>query len=259
MYNLGTYIPGTSPVHRLDPRLKIIAVVVLSVLILRADALPGALLTLFVASLVPLSGAGIPHMLGALKPVRFFLLMLFLLHLLFTDGTPVPPFPPWRVTVTWEGLTRGAFVTWQFALLVLSASILTATTTPTELVTGMERLLRPLARIGVPSHDLATMVSLAMRFVPTLLGEMDRIKEAQASRGASLTSGGIAGRTRTAVSLAIPVIMGSFRRADHLAVAMEARAFTRGPRTYLRALRMEKPDYLAAGVMVLLMICCVAA
>ncbi|MCG6535453.1 MAG: energy-coupling factor transporter transmembrane protein EcfT, partial [Syntrophales bacterium LBB04] len=127
---------------------------------------------------------------------------------------------------------------WQFIFLVLCATVLIATTLPTELVEGMERLLRPLERLRIPTHQLAMMVSLALRFMPVLLEELERIKTAQLARGADFRSGSLVRRARAAASLAVPLIVGAFRRADELADAMEARGYRNGPRTTLRELRM---------------------
>ena len=189
MYHIGQYIPGKSIIHRLDPRVKIGATIVLSILILKGEAFTGAMISAFLIALVPVSRLNISHMMRALRPVLFFFTLLFLLHLFFTDGTPIPPFPPWRVTVTYEGLFRGAMTTWQFILLILNAAILTMTTSPTELISGIERLLRPLGVLRIPSHDIAIMISIALRFVPTFLEEIDRIKTAQMARGADFRTG----------------------------------------------------------------------
>jgi energy-coupling factor transporter transmembrane protein EcfT len=140
--------------------------------------------------------------------------------------------------------------TWQFTLLILSASILTMTTSPTELVSGIERLLRPLKALRVPSHDIAIMISIALRFVPTFLEEIDRIKEAQMARGADFKSGPFIRRVKSAASLSVPLVLCALRRADELATAMEARGYSRGPRTYMRELSMARSDYVAVAVMV---------
>lgn len=248
--HIGQYIPGESMIHRLDPRVKIGSTVALSILILKGGSLNGVLISAFLIALVPLSRLGVSDMTKALRPVLFFFALLFFLHLLSTDGTPIPPFPSWCVTVTYEGLYRGAMTTWQFILLILSASILTMTTSPTELVSGIERLLRPLNVLGVPSHDLAIMISVALRFVPTFLEEIDRIKAAQMARGANFRTGPFVRRTRAVISLLLPLVLRAFRRADELVLAMEARGYKRGPRTYMKELCMTRADYAAVLVIV---------
>ncbi len=239
---LGQYVPGHSPVHRLDPRVKIVAVLLASVVILNAGAAESLAVTAFLlagAALAGLSGARIAE---ALRPLAWFFAILFGLHLFFTEGRPIVAALP---AVTWEGLRRGAEVTWQFAALVVSAAILTMTTVPSELVGGFEKLLRPFNRIGVPSHDIALMVSVALRFVPTLLEEVERMREAQVARGADFGAGGPVRRLRKMAALVIPLILCTFRRADELALAMEGRGYHRGPRTYLRELKFTRNDYAA--------------
>ena len=147
--------------------------------------------------------------------------------------------------MTYEGLERGVLVTWQFIALVVSAAVLTMTTAPSELVGGFEKLLRPFNRLGVPSHDIAVMVSISLRFVPTLLEEVERMKEAQMARGADFASGGLVRRLKKMATLVIPLILCTFRRADELALAMEGRSYHRGPRTYLRELKFSRFDYAA--------------
>lgn len=252
MVHLGQYIPGRSILHRLDPRVKIVAVLLLSIMILNGSALTDGIISLFLIGLVSISRLTLPQVLRALRPVAFFFLLLFLLHLLFTEGTPIPPFPPWPLTPTHEGLLGGIAVTVKFVLLVLSAALLTMTTSPTRLVNGMERLLRPLRVFGVPSHDIATMISIALRFVPTLLEEIDRTKEAQMARGADFKKGHLLKRVRSASSLLIPVLLNAMRRADELATAMEGRGYKGGTRTYMWDLRMSRGDYAAVGVVLVL-------
>lgn len=249
---LWQYIPGDSLVHRLDPRVKIGFTLTLSVSILRGGALTGGIISAFLIALLLISELRLRSIAEAFRPVLLFLALLFFVHLLFTGGDPIPPFPRFPVTVTYEGLSRGASTTWQFALLILSASILTMTTPAMELVSGIERLLRPFGRIGVPSHDLAMMVSIAMRFVPTFLEEIDRIKMAQAARGASFASGSVARRTRAAASILVPLLVQTVKRANGLVTAMESRCYRRGPRTYLRELTLRRSDYRAILFMTLM-------
>lgn len=251
MYNLGQYIPRRSFIHSLDPRIKILFVVLLSLVILKAQAYAALLISLFLVFLLPASRIPARQILRSLKPVIPFLLLLFLLHLLLTEGEPVPPFPPWRVTVTYTGLFKGIMVTWQFVLLIVSASFLTMATPPTELVSGLERLLRPFRIIGVPSHDVAVMVSVALRFVPTILEEIRNIREAQMARGADLKTGSLYRRIRATISLLTQLIGNAFRRADELATAMEGRGYAGGPRTYMHDLRLTVRDY---GTIVLMLI-----
>lgn len=249
MYNLGRYLPSDSPVHRLDPRIKILSVVVLSAMILRARGFEPALLSLFLAAAACAGGVKPRHVVDALRPLAVFLLILFSLHVFFTGGAPLVHIPP-GISITREGLLRGLLTTWQFAALVTGASILTLTTPPSGLVSGLERLLRPFNRIGLPSHDIAVMISLALRFVPTLLEELERLRKAQLSRGADFRKGRILQRMKAVSSLVAPLALGSIRRAEELARAMEGRGYERGPRTYLRELRLTPADYAAAAVVI---------
>ncbi len=250
--HIGQYIPGASLIHRLDPRVKIASTVVLSILSLKGGVSTLVLISMFMTLLVPLSHSRATHMARAFRPVLIFFVLLFSLHLFFTKGNPIPPFPPWPVTVTYEGLYKGLVVIWQFALLILGASFLAMTTSPTALVSGMERLLRPFQKIGVPSHDLALMVSIALRFVPTFLEEIDRIKAAQMARGPAVGSGPLQRRIRSTVSLLPPLMQRAFQRADDLVSAMEARGYRRGPRTYMTELCMGRADYAAIAVVALI-------
>ena len=248
MDHLGRYVPGNSAVHRLDPRVKICAAAAFSLVALRSGFPGEALLGGFLAAAALFSRISFFRLLRTLRPAAFFFALLFCLHLFFTEGRPVPPFPLGPVRVTYEGFRQGALLTGQFVLLVLAASLLGMTTSPADLAGGLEKLLSPLRRLGVPVHDLALMVSLALRFVPTLLEEAQKIKEAQLARGADWQTGGLARKTKAAAALALPLASGALRRAEELAAALEARGYAGGPRTGLKELRLARPDYAALAV-----------
>ncbi len=250
MLKLGQYLPGDTIVHRLDPRIKILSVVALSPLIFAAT-LPGiVLISLFLAAAAGGARIGPSRLASALRPVAPFMALIFLVHLLFdSGGNPLLPLEPLPLRITDEGLSRGLYVTWQFAGLVISAAILTMTTLPSDLVAGIERLLRPLSRVGVPSQEIAVMISMALRFMPMMLEEYERIRMAQTARGADFTTGSLMLRARAVAALAVPLILSSFRRADELAMAMEARGYRRGPRTTLRELKLTAADLTAAAAM----------
>ncbi len=241
-YNLGQYLPGQSLIHRLDPRVKILFTVTLSILTLRMNGRTGLLISAFLALAVALSHGPLRLWIRGLKPMMVLFILIFLLHLFFSSGTPLFPLPISFPTVTVEGLYQGLWTIWQFTLLVLSASLLTMTARPSDLVNGMERLLRPLRLLGVPSHDLAMMISLALRFMPTFLEEIERMKTAQLARGADFQRGNPLQRGRKVYSLALPIVIRLFLRADEIATAMEGRGYRRGSRTYLRELRWTKLD-----------------
>jgi len=252
MVHLGQYFPGDSVIHRLDPRVKIVSTIVMSVLILWGEIPSLMLITFLILFAVGASGLPFRHLIISLRPVRFFLLIFLFLHLFFGEGVHIASVSWGPFSLTLEGLYRGLTVVWQFSLLIWGSSILTATTFPSGLVSGLEKLLRPLKKIGVPSHDLALMVSIALRFVPTFLEELERIKDAQKARCADFRSGGPVGRTRAAAGLLVPLVLSFVRRADDLIVAMEARGFRSGPRTNMNEMQMARADYAAITVMVLL-------
>jgi energy-coupling factor transporter transmembrane protein EcfT len=248
MIRLGQYLPGDTVVHRLDPRVKILSVVALSILVFGATRAGIPLISAFLVAVSAAARMTPAQALRTLRPVAFFMALIFLVHLFFTGGPPILSLAPLPVQITQEGLVRGIYVTWQFAVLVLAAAVLTRTTPPSELVTGIERLLRPLSRVGIPSQDLAVMIAMALRFMPMLLEEYDRIRMAQMARGADFTSRNLVVRTRAAAVLAVPLLFSAFRRADELAEAMEARGYRRGPRTTLRELALSGRDWGAFAV-----------
>jgi len=249
MIRLGQYLPNDTVVHRLDPRVKILSVVALSILILGATPVEILLISVLLAAVIVAAHMTLVQVLGSLRPVAFFIAIIFLIHLFFTEGQLFLSLAPLPVRITQEGLVRGIYVTWQFAGLVLGAAVLTMTTPPSDLVGGIERLLRPFSRVGIPSQDLAVMIAMALRFMPMLLEEYERIRMAQMARGADFSTGSLSLRTRAVAALAVPLLLSAFRRADELAVAMEARGYRRGPRTTLRELAFSGCDLGAFAVM----------
>lgn len=248
VYHLGQYICNDSPVHRLDPRVKVLSLVALSMMILKAGLCSAILISVFIGFTGMTAQLTARRFMDSIKPLAPFIAALFAIHLLLTDGAPILNVMP-GVAVTSEGLCKGILTAWRFAALVTGACILTVTTSPSELISGIERLLRPFGKIGVPSHDIAVMISLALRFAPTILSEAERMKKAQLSRGADFSQGSGARRARAVAALAAPLVLGSCRRAEELARAMEARGYERGPRTYLRELRLTPLDYRASVLM----------
>jgi energy-coupling factor transporter transmembrane protein EcfT len=244
-FRFGLFVPGDSPLHRLDPRVKILSVVVLGVLTFRAGVTAAVLTSLLLAGLTVLARLKVRHLVAALRPLFVFGGLLFLIHLCFTDGQAVAALWAGPLKITREGLRQGTFVVWQFFALVWMGALLTMTTGPSDLVLALEKILAPLRVLRVPTQDLAVMVSLALRFLPTFLEELEKGKAARLARGADFETGGPAGRLKTAASLVVPLLLGSARRADDLAEAMEARGYSRGPRTSLREFRMNGTDYAA--------------
>ena len=249
---LGQFVPGDSAVHRLDPRTKILAMIAYIVLVFLVQSMAAfAVPFLFVALALLLSGVPLSYVWSSLKPMRWLIVFMFLINLFFTQGERVL-FSWWIVRVTAEGVRQAVFISLRLILLVAGTSLLTLTTSPIALTDGLERLLKPLARIRFPAHELAMMMTIALRFIPTLLEETDRIRKAQMARGADFESGGLIARARAMVPILVPLFVSAFRRADELAMAMEARCYHGGEgRTRMRELRLARRDLYAAGTVAL--------
>ena len=250
---IGQFFPGTSAIHRMDPRVKIILLLVLILAIFVFDTFGGyAALTLLTSALMTVSGVPLGTFFRALRPLLWILAFTFLIHLCGTPGEVIGKV--WIIEMTREGLQRGFFLCLRLVLLILLSSVLTFTTSPLSLTDGIERLLRPLAALGVPSHELAMMMTIALRFVPTLIEETDKIMKAQQSRGVDFTSGNIMKRVQQLVPILVPLFISAFRRADELAMAMEARCYRGGEgRTRMKELHVGGVDYAAAAMTVLLL------
>lgn len=250
---LGQYFPIHSPVHRLDPRTKLCGTILFMIVLMFIQDLRFYSLV-FVWLLVVIRMAALPLMI-ALKNLRAFvwlLAMTFVAHAIFTPGRSVGP--AW-LGLTAEGLMQGTVFTVRLIALMLAAAVLTLTTEPIEVADGLEALLRPFKRIGLPVHELAMMTVIALRFIPTLVEEADRLQKAQMARGADFTGNPIR-RARKLMALLIPLMLSAFRRADELAVAMEARCYRGGiGRTQFRPLRLVRHDYLAIGLMIGFFVC----
>lgn len=249
---IGQYFPGSSILHRLDPRTKVVLLFFYLVLIFVCrSAISYAILSALTFALMVLSKVPLRMMLRSLKPLWWIILFTFVIHVFSTPGEELAKV--WIFSVTWEGIVQGFYVSLRLVLLILLSSLLTFTTSPLKLTDAMEALLAPFKRIGVPAHELAMMMTIALRFVPTLIQETDRIMKAQQSRGANFTDGSIAKRLRAFVPVLVPLFLSAFRRADDLAMAMEARCYRGGEgRTQMKALRITSIDYVAWGFTVCL-------
>jgi energy-coupling factor transport system permease protein len=245
---IGQYIPGNSTIHRLDPRTKIIGTVLLIVLLFMVDTFWGyALAALAIAAIVHLSEIPPRLVLRGLRPLFVILLLTVSLHLFMTEGDPIFRF--WIVEVTWQGLSRGIMMGVRLALLVMGTSLLTLTTSPINLTDGIEGLLKPGKRIGIPAHELAMMMTIALRFIPTLLEEAEKIMKAQMARGADFQGGGLLQRAKSLIPLLVPLFVNAFRRADELAIAMEARGYRGGDgRTKFKELHFGRRDAIALAL-----------
>ncbi|ABZ83988.1 cobalt transport protein, cbiq putative [Heliomicrobium modesticaldum Ice1] len=240
---LGQYVPLDSPVHRLDPRTKVIATLLFSIALfllptLRSVTLAGLpIIIAIVATRLP-----IHYILRGIKPLWIFIVFTLLVHLLSTPGETAVRLGPFAIT--WEGLRQGAMVSQRLIWLYAATSLLTLTTSPIALTDGLELLLSPGKRIGLPVHEFAMMTSIALRFIPTLIEETEKIMKAQSSRGADFDSGSLVARVKSLVPLMVPLLLSAFRRADELAMAMEARCYRGGEgRTRMRPLVMSGKDY----------------
>ena len=242
------YVPGHSPLHRLDPRVKVVAVTVLAVaLFLRADWAALAVFGGFALAAVLLSGVPARWFWRGLKPLLWLLGLTFVIQVLFAPGEAFFSFGPFHLT--WEGLERAAFLSVRLIILVVTGALLTLTTPPVALTDALAWLTRPLRRLRVPTEELALMVTIALRFIPTLLMELDTIMRAQRARGAEFARGGLATRARALVPVLVPLFVVSFRRADDLALAMEARCYRPGlTRTRLHPMVARAGDWLALAL-----------
>jgi energy-coupling factor transport system permease protein len=253
---LGRYYPTGSAVHRLDPRVKMIGAfaVLISVLLTESPYAYG-FVSVALVLLIAASGLSAGFLWRNLASLRWLLIIVFFMHGFLTRGEPVLSAVPW---ITREGLVLGGVFAWRVALMVSVATVLTATTSPVDLGDGIERLLRPMQRIGLPVHELAMVSVIALRFVPTLLDEARRIIKAQMGRGASFGGGPVA-RARSAVPILVPLFASAFRRADDLALAMDARCY-RGAvgRTRYVELALTRRDVWALLIVGMAIACTIA-
>ena len=248
---LGQYFPAESVIHRLDARIKIVLAIAFMVLAFLVNTLQGygMVLGLLVVTIL-LSRVPIRFVLKGLKPILFILIFTFGLNLFLTPGQTVWVHW-WIFTITKESLLFAVQMSVRLALLVAGTSMLTLTTAPLQLTDGLESLLRPLKAIRFPVHEMAMMMSIALRFIPTLAEEADRIRKAQAARGADFDTGGLFKRAASLIPLLVPLFVGAFRRAEELATAMEARCYHGGEgRTKLTVMHMGGRDYISLLIMV---------
>ena len=240
---LGQFFPGNSLIHKMDPRAKIIIGFLFVVLIFFVKSFYGYLaIGIFVFLSILTTKVPIKYILRGLKPIFFIVLLTFVLNALMTRGETV--IFEWKfISITKEGLKNASFLSIRLILLVIGSQLLTLTTSPLGLTDGIEQLAEPLKRIGFPAHEMAMMMTIALRFIPTLLNETDRIMKAQISRGADFETGSLINRAKNLVPLLVPLFVSAFRRADELALAMEARCYRGGQgRTRMKVLKMTRYD-----------------
>ncbi len=242
---IGQYYPADSILHKLDPRVKFVGTLVYIVSLFVASSWLGYLFSaLFLTVMIQLSKVPFKFMVKGLKPIVMILIITMFFNLIFTPGKVLLSF--WIIKITKEGIILALQMGFRLTFLIIGASIMTLTTTPNQLTDGLERLLRPLNAIHVPVHEIAMMMSIALRFIPILLEETDKIMKAQMARGADFETGGLVKKIRNMVPLLVPLFVSAFRRANDLAMAMEARCYHGGSgRTQMKPLVYKSSDYIA--------------
>lgn len=247
---IGQYYPTDSWIHKLDPRVKILSTFIFIIALFIANRYIGYAVTLiFLGGIISLSKVPIKYMLKGLKAIFIIILITVALNIFMTPGEHVLwAYKSLRITA--EGLYLAGLMATRLIFLIIGSSILTLTTSPIQLTDGIENLLSPFKKIGIPVHEIAMMMTIALRFIPILLEETDKIMKAQMARGADFESGGIIKRAKSLIPLLVPLFISAFRRADELAMAMEARCYRGGEnRTRMKQLMVQKQDYFAMFTM----------
>lgn len=242
---IGQYYPAESVIHRIDPRVKLIGTFAFIVSLFLFHSLYGYLfVALFLAAVIKLSRVPFGYIVKGLKAIVILLIFTSFFNLFFTQGEEI-----WRwgiIRITDRGLNNMIFFSIRLILLIVGSSLMTFTTTPNQLTDGLEKVMKPLNRIRVPVHEIAMMMSIALRFIPILLEETDKIMKAQMARGADFESGGLLKRAKSLIPLLVPLFVSAFRRANDLAMAMEARCYRGGDgRTKMKPLKYSTRDYTA--------------
>jgi len=254
---LGQYFPGTSPIHLLDPRTKLIMLVVYIVaLFVASNWISYGFMLVFLFTVIKVSTIPAKSIVRGMKPLVMILVFTGVLNLFFTIGEGKPIVDFWIFTIYKEGLIRAIFMVTRILMLITCTFLLTYTTSPIALTDGLESLMNPLKAIKVPVHELSMMMCIALRFIPTLIEETDKIMSAQKARGADFENGSLMDRAKALVPILVPLFISAFRRADELATAMECRCYQGGDgRTKMKILRYKRRDYFAfligAGLLVL--------
>ena len=246
---LGQYYRTDSVIHRLDPRVKLVATFIFIISLFVVKNFWGYLIAgVFLAVCIKLSNVPPKFIFRGMKTIFFLLLLTMVFNLFLTPGTAIVSF--WKLTITYEGLKMASMMAIRLVFLITGSSIMTLTTTPNNLTDGMESVLGPLKKIRVPVHEISMMMSIALRFIPILLEETDKIMKAQMARGADFESGSLIKRAKSLVPLLVPLFISAFRRAMDLAMAMEARCYRGGEgRTKMKPLIYKKRDRIAYGVL----------
>lgn len=255
---IGQYYPVNSVIHKLDARVKLIATFVFMISLFIINKFwPYAIVLLALVAIIKSSKLPGKYILKGLKPLRWIIIFTFVINVFFLPGDVIWSFGFLRITS--QGLEQAIFMAIRLIFLVVGTSLLTLTTTPMDLTDGIERLLNPLNKVGFPVHELAMMMTIALRFIPTLLDETDKIMKAQMSRGADFESKNLINRAKNLVPLLVPLFVSAFRRAEELAAAMEARCYRGGyNRTKMKQAIMTKEDYVANGIQIVYLVIIIA-
>ena len=255
---LGQYYQTDSPLHRLDPRVKLVGTFVYLISLFVVDSFPGYLLAgLFLFAMIRLSNVPFRYIVRGMKTILFLLLITVCFNLFLTPGEVV--WQAWIFKITKEGISFATKMALRLSLLILGSSIMTLTTTPTQLTDALESLMRPLKKVHVPVHEIAMMMSIALRFIPILMEETDKIMKAQIARGADFESRNLVKKVKSLVPLLVPLFISAFRRANDLAMAMEARCYRGGEgRTKMKPLVYGAKDRIAYIVLAVFFAACIA-
>ena len=248
---IGQYYPTGSVIHRMDPRVKLFGTLVFLISVFAYKGIIGfAIVTLFLAAVIGISKVPFRYMIKGLKAIMILMLITALFNLFLTPGEVLLQI--WKLKITKEGVLSAIRMAIRLTYLILGTSLMTLTTTPNQLIDGLEKALRPLAKIHVPVHEIAMMMSIALRFIPILIEETDKIMKAQMARGASFDEGNIIKKAKSLIPLLVPLFVSAFRRANDLAMAMEARCYCGGDgRTKMKPLRYQSLDYMAYMILIL--------
>ncbi|MCR5126496.1 MAG: energy-coupling factor transporter transmembrane protein EcfT [Lachnospiraceae bacterium] len=250
---IGQYYSADSVLHRMDPRTKLLGTLVYLVSLFLFDSLPVyALAAAFLLFVILLSRVPFSYMVKGLKPIMFFLVFTIVMNMFLVKGEVIWTF--WKLQVTREGLRQSFFMAARLIMLILGSNLMTLTTTPTRLTNAMEAVMKPLRLIKVPVHEIAMMMSIALRFIPILLDETDKIMKAQMARGADFESGNLFKKAKSMIPVLVPLFISAFRRANDLAMAMEARCYHGGKgRTQMKPLKYAGRDLAAYGILIVYM------
>lgn len=251
---LGQYYRTDSVIHRLDPRVKLVATFAFIISLFLVKNVWGYVIAaLFLGACIALSNVPVKFMFRGMKTIFFLLVITMVFNLILTPGTPIVSI--WKIKITYEGLRLAILMAIRLVFLITGSSIMTLTTTPNNLTDGLESVLKPLKVLHVPVHEIAMMMSIALRFIPILLEETDKIMKAQMARGADFESGSLINRAKSLVPLLVPLFISAFRRALDLAMAMEARCYRGGEgRTKMKPLIYQNRDRIAYAILVIYLV-----